>query len=239
VIVVSAVLAAIACAVLLRDLPDRRLAQVLPVHAVTPSARARSQAVVWAAVAVAGVGAIALLGPMMGALVAVTAALVLPKMISGLATRTDAERERILRRQAEGVADLLAATLASGAPMTVALACVQQASPEPMRSALRPVVAAMGLGADPVAAWSSASGIEALAPLAEATARSARSGAPLARLLISLADDLRRDHQREVEVAARSAGIRAVGPLAACFLPAFLLLGVVPVVASLAGSLLG
>ena len=47
---------------------------------------------------------------------------------------------------------------------------------------------------------------------------------------------MRRDRQRAVEVAAQAAGVRAVAPLAACFLPAFLLLGVVPVVASLAGD---
>jgi hypothetical protein len=37
-----------------------------------------------------------------------------------------------------------------------------------------------------------------------------------------------------VEVAARSAGVRSVAPLAACYLPAFILLGIVPVVASMA-----
>ena len=38
--------------------------------------------------------------------------------------------------------------------------------------------------------------------------------------------------------AARVAGVQAVAPLAACFLPAFVLVGVVPVVAGVAGSLL-
>jgi hypothetical protein len=42
-----------------------------------------------------------------------------------------------------------------------------------------------------------------------------------------------------VEVAARTAGVRAVIPLVACFLPAFILLGVVPVVAGLANELIG
>ena len=36
------------------------------------------------------------------------------------------------------------------------------------------------------------------------------------------------------DAAARAAGVRAVGPLAAAFLPAFLMIGVVPVVVSLA-----
>jgi hypothetical protein len=50
---------------------------------------------------------------------------------------------------------------------------------------------------------------------------------------------VRRRHRREVEVAARSAGIRAVGPLAACFLPAFLLVGTMPVIASMGEVVLG
>jgi len=69
-------------------------------------------------------------------------------------------------------------------------------------------------------------------------ARSARSGAPLADVLSDVADDLRLARTRDVQVAARAAGVRAVGPLAACFLPAYLLLGVVPVVASLASDAL-
>ena len=66
--------------------------------------------------------------------------------------------------------------------------------------------------------------------------RSAQSGAPLSTVLARIAQDMRRDRHAAVEVAARSAGVRAVAPLAACFLPAFLLVGVVPVVASLAGA---
>ena len=69
-------------------------------------------------------------------------------------------------------------------------------------------------------------------------ARSARSGSPLSDVLSEVADDLRLVRTRDVQVAARAAGVRAVGPLAACFLPAYLLLGVVPVVASLAGDAL-
>ena len=37
---------------------------------------------------------------------------------------------------------------------------------------------------------------------------------------------------------ARRAGVQAVGPLAACFLPAFVLVGVVPVVVGVAQALL-
>jgi pilus assembly protein TadC len=59
----------------------------------------------------------------------------------------------------------------------------------------------------------------------------------LVDVLPVIAEELRRDARVRAEAAARSAGVRAVLPLVACFLPAFLLIGVVPVVASLAQSL--
>ncbi len=132
----------------------------------------------------------------------------------------------------------MAAILASGAPMRFALVAAGEAIGAPMTEAIRPVVAAIDLGADPATAWGSLSGVPALEPVATAVVRSAESGAPISTVLTRIAEDMRRDRQSAVEVAARSAGVRAVAPLAACFLPAFLLTGVVPVVASLAGDLL-
>jgi Flp pilus assembly protein TadB len=142
-----------------------------------------------------------------------------------------------MTRQAPLFADLLSATLASGATMRTSLSAASEALGDPTRAALRPVVAAIDLGADPLTAWRSVPVVDAHAPIVEAVARSADSGASASDLLARIAVDLRRDHAVRVQVAARAAGVRAVVPLAACFLPAFLLLGVVPVVASLAQSL--
>jgi len=94
------------------------------------------------------------------------------------------------------------------------------------------------MGASERNAWQSGAGDTSWQPIAAAMARSARSGAPLANVLADTAEDLRREQVRTIEVAARAAGVRAVGPLAACFLPGYLLLGVVPVVAGLAESAL-
>ncbi|MDB9921395.1 hypothetical protein OAD85_06490 [Actinomycetota bacterium] len=47
---------------------------------------------------------------------------------------------------------------------------------------------------------------------------------------------MRREHRSRVEVAARTAGVKAVIPLALCFLPGFFALGVIRIVASLAAS---
>jgi hypothetical protein len=53
-----------------------------------------------------------------------------------------------------------------------------------------------------------------------------------------VAEDQRDEARSRAEAAARAAGVRSVAPLVACFLPAFILIGIVPVVASLALPLL-
>ena len=74
--------------------------------------------------------------------------------------------------------------------------------------------------------------------MARAFARSVESGAPLAGSLARLADDSRRRARWAAEGAARRAGVLAVLPLMLCFLPAFVLLSVVPVVVTLAARVL-
>ena len=63
-----------------------------------------------------------------------------------------------------------------------------------------------------------------------AVARAAGTGAPLADSVRRLAADERERARWAALERARRAGVQAVGPLAACFLPAFVLVGVVPVV---------
>ncbi len=53
-----------------------------------------------------------------------------------------------------------------------------------------------------------------------------------------LAAEARADRAARGQAAAERAGVLAVAPLGLCFLPAFVLLGVVPVVAGLVGPLL-
>ena len=53
-----------------------------------------------------------------------------------------------------------------------------------------------------------------------------------------MAADVRAEYRSAAEQAARRVGVLAVAPLGLCFLPAFVLLGVVPVVVGLAGPLL-
>jgi pilus assembly protein TadC len=96
----------------------------------------------------------------------------------------------------------------------------------------------VALGADPGAAWAPALEEASTARLARAARRSARSGAAVADVAESAAADLRAEAADAVEARAERAGVLVTGPLGLCFLPAFLALGIVPVVIGLAGPLL-
>lgn len=149
------------------------------------------------------------------------------------------ERRLHIVAQAPIVADLLGAAVAAGASVPDALDVVISAVEDPVRSRLESVRASVELGAPTTVAWAELLDEEALAPIASAVIRSAQTGSTMSTVLDAAAADMRQAHRAQVEVAARSAGVRSVAPLALCFLPAYLLVGVVPVVAGFAQSLFG
>jgi hypothetical protein len=77
----------------------------------------------------------------------------------------------------------------------------------------------------------------AIRPLARALAATAARGTSPVPVLNRVAQDARDAARWEAESRARSVGARAAAPLGLCFLPAFVLVGIVPVVAT-AGPLL-
>ncbi len=93
------------------------------------------------------------------------------------------------------------------------------------------------LGAPVENAWSLCLADPRWAPVARAVIRAHHSGAALTDVLVHLADDRRRALRTDAQAAAERAGIAIVLPLGACFLPAFVLVGVVPVVAGFAHAL--
>jgi Flp pilus assembly protein TadB len=142
---------------------------------------------------------------------------------------------RDLARALPDVADLLALCLQAGADVPGALHAVAASAPPAAQPALRQAAALMELGVRPTQAFAQWDGVAD--PLIRAFERSQRTGAALAEECSRVAADLRADEFGRVQQRARSVGVRAVFPLMGCFLPAFVLLGVVPVVAALALSL--
>jgi len=133
-------------------------------------------------------------------------------------------------------ADLLAAALRAGAPIDRAAAAVADALGGPLGVRLQRTARSLRLGAEPAEAWQHLAGVDGADRLIAAAVRSSASGGALAGALGRLADDLRADRAVAVEAAAQRAAVLVVLPLGLCFLPAFLLVGVVPVLIGLLGD---
>jgi pilus assembly protein TadC len=69
--------------------------------------------------------------------------------------------------------------------------------------------------------------------------RAGVSGLPAAAPVARLAAEARADWGRAATVRARRAGVMVSAPVGLCFLPAFIAVGVLPVVIGLAGGVLG
>ncbi|WUH99236.1 type II secretion system F family protein [Spirillospora sp. NBC_00431] len=134
--------------------------------------------------------------------------------------------------------DLLAACLRGGTPWHEAVAAVAEAIGGPLGDELAAVSVQIRLGADPAEAWSALAKEPMLAPLARTAVRATSTGAALAPSLSRLARDQRRVARTAAAARAQAVGIHALAPLGLCFLPAFVLLGVVPAVAGIASTIL-
>jgi Flp pilus assembly protein TadB len=137
------------------------------------------------------------------------------------------------------VLDLAAAALRAGRPLPEALALAAPAAAERAAVPLQRVAGLLRLGADPRQAWRSVTGDPALGPVVPVAIRSAGSGIKLAGAFERLAAELRAERAARAAERAQRAGIFGMAPLAACFLPSFVCLGIVPVVVGLASRALG
>lgn len=140
-------------------------------------------------------------------------------------------------RALPGACDLLAVCLAAGVPVGAALDAVGAAVAPPLGPHLARVAALHRLGAEPRRAWADAPA--ELAALGRVLIRAGESGATAAPALRALAADARAASRGEAEAAVRRAGVWVLAPLGLCFLPAFVCLGVVPMVLGIAGDVFG
>lgn len=184
-----------------------------------------------------GLGAVTVVqgpaGPVVGVLAAVAAWVAI-----GRAEPPETRRAREdVRRQLPHLVDLFAATLRAGAAPGDGLAVVCSALPGAAADRLSSVSARLALGIDPVQVWESLGADPELAPLGRTLARAQATGASVVRSVERLADELAGRARADVEERARAVGVKAALPLGLCLLPAFILVGIVPLVAGLLGTL--
>ena len=150
---------------------------------------------------------------------------------------TQPERAMAARRVLELpiAVEVLAACLVIGATQEQALRAVATGLGGTLAADFHRVSGALGVGADVGEAWSlvPASDLRSLASL---LSRAHLTGAAVAPQLWMLADQHRQAARTVAMDAARTLGVRSTGPLGLCFLPAFVLVAVVPLVLSLLES---
>lgn len=141
-------------------------------------------------------------------------------------------------RQLPLAADLLAACVAAGAGPVVAAQAVGEALKGPVGERLARGAAEVRLGSEPADAWRMLAAIPGAGALVSLLERAGESGAPAAEPVARLAADCRAERGRTAMAAARRAGVLMTAPVGLCFLPAFIAVGVLPVVIGLAEGLL-
>ncbi|WSV54813.1 type II secretion system F family protein [Streptomyces sp. NBC_01014] len=145
---------------------------------------------------------------------------------------------KAVTRELPLAAELLTACIASGAGPREAAEAVGESLGGPVGDALARTAAELRLGGEPAAAWGRFGSIPGAAGLARCLERAASTGAPAADPVARLAAGLRAQRARAAKDRAGRAGVLITGPVGLCFLPAFLAVGVVPVVIGLANHLL-
>ncbi|WP_433399721.1 type II secretion system F family protein [Streptomyces sp. CA-146814] len=135
-------------------------------------------------------------------------------------------------------ADLLAACVAVGAGPREAAEAVGESIGGPVGDRLARAAAEIRLGGEPAEAWGRLGEIPGAGPLARCLHRAGSTGAPAAEPVSRLADAMRAEQAGAAVARAQRAGVLITAPVGLCFLPAFLAVGVAPVIIGLAGGLL-
>ncbi|WP_120006742.1 type II secretion system F family protein [Nesterenkonia muleiensis] len=139
--------------------------------------------------------------------------------------------------EAAALLDLTAALLSAGVGIEASLLRLAKAVPgaEPLAGVHRSLAAG--------ASWDQAAELVSEHPplreFCDHLSFAYTTGAPSARMLQAAATRARAERRHTAEAAAEKLGVSMMLPLGACFLPAFILLGVVPVVVSMLPEALG
>jgi Flp pilus assembly protein TadB len=209
-----------------------RSSRSLSVVSRSPTALARRRLLAGATGLTTGL----LVGGTAGAVVGIGTAVATDRALRRSAADDGRVRHAALIRDLPGACDLLGVCLAAGLPVGGALEAVGNALPEPLGPRLSAVAALYRLGAEPRRAWADAP--PELAVLGRALVRAGESGASVVPALSNLAADTRSAARARVEADVRRAGVWVLAPLGLCFLPAFVCLGVVPLVLGIAEGVL-
>jgi len=131
------------------------------------------------------------------------------------------------------VLSFLAAVVESGAPLRSAAAAVSLVADDQNGARLQRVLARCDVGFTDAEAWRALADDVLWGDVARELARCVDAGAAVAGVLRSAAERASKAQAADATARARAVGVSSTLPLVACFLPAFLLVGVVPIIGGL------
>ena len=155
-----------------------------------------------------------------------------------LETHGAAARRAHLVAELPAALDLLSACVVAGMPLRTATAAVAGAVGGLLGARLGTVVSHAAAGFGDGDAWGSLRSDEVLGPVARDLARAADAGTSVGLMLARHAESARAAAQAAAIARARAVGVRTIVPVSVCYLPAFFLVGVVPVIAGILTTLL-
>ncbi|RNM14678.1 type II secretion system F family protein [Nocardioides pocheonensis] len=169
-------------------------------------------------------------GGLVGVVAGIAVSVLAWRVLGRAESPADRRRREELERDLPTAVHLLGACLAAGAATSVAFETVASALPGAVAEEFDGVQHRLALGADPASVWRDLAAHPQLRPLGRALARGQQSGASVRTAVEALAVELAAQSRSRTDALARSVEVRAAAPLGACFLPAFVLVGVVPMV---------
>lgn len=154
------------------------------------------------------------------------------------------ERTADRKREAAIVADLpvalalIATVVKSGRSTESAFALVSQNLDDPLAAELQQIAADLERAPEPAEVWRNLES-SFFGKVARTFARSAESGSGVVATVALAATDVRKARAETKRLAASRVAVKTAAPLGLCFMPAFLLVGIVPVVLGISSGVLG
>jgi len=174
------------------------------------------------------------LGPVIGAGAGFAAAW----WASRLTPSSETRQQRRLARDFPITLGFMAFVVQSGAPLRLATEAVSEVADELNAQRLRGVIARCDVGFTDGEAWRTLADDPVWGELSRELARCVDTGAATAAVLKSTAAQASQAADADAIAQARTIGVTSTLPLVCCFLPAFLLVGVVPIIGGLIGGYL-
>ena len=181
---------------------------------------------------------VALLGPLLGVVVGAAVAPMAYRIVGRLESAAARRRAGELAVALPASLDLMVSALEAGRPPVDAFALVAEATPPPLGPELAIIASRLSISADPATVWRSLSVDPVMGALGRAFGRAQASGMPVAEVVSGVALELRREHAAQRRHRSRRVAVQTAAPLGACFLPAFFLIGIVPVLVASFASLM-